>query len=81
MSAGQGENGARELESMQSDRMKVLQLNVCSDQEVAQAVDFVKKKLKEPEKGSEERATHWGPLFFRLLGFLIHYHSSLLRRS
>ncbi|XP_059587265.1 D-beta-hydroxybutyrate dehydrogenase, mitochondrial [Alligator mississippiensis] len=46
-----GENGARELESMQSDRMKVLQLNVCSDQEVAQAVDFVKKKLKEPEKG------------------------------
>ncbi|XP_019388492.1 PREDICTED: D-beta-hydroxybutyrate dehydrogenase, mitochondrial-like [Crocodylus porosus] len=46
-----GENGARELESMQSDRMKVLQLNVGSDREVAQAVEFVKKKLKEPEKG------------------------------
>ncbi|KFV88566.1 hypothetical protein N308_11763, partial [Struthio camelus australis] len=44
-------DGARELKSMESDRMKVLQINVCSDQEVAQAVDFVKRNLKEPEKG------------------------------
>lgn len=36
---------------MKSDRMKVLQMDVCSDQEVAQAVDFVKRTLKEPEEG------------------------------
>ncbi|KAJ7397202.1 D-beta-hydroxybutyrate dehydrogenase, mitochondrial [Pitangus sulphuratus] len=44
-------DGARELKNMKSDRMKVLQMDVCSDQEVAQAVDFVKRTLKEPEKG------------------------------
>ncbi|KAM9614419.1 D-beta-hydroxybutyrate dehydrogenase, mitochondrial-like isoform X3 [Harpia harpyja] len=44
-------DGARELKNMKSDRMKVLQMDVCSDQEVAQAVDFVKKTLKEPEEG------------------------------
>ena len=40
-----------ELKNMKSDRMKVLQMDVCSDQEVAQAVDFVKRTLKEPEEG------------------------------
>ncbi|XP_009280690.2 PREDICTED: D-beta-hydroxybutyrate dehydrogenase, mitochondrial [Aptenodytes forsteri] len=35
---------------MKSDRMKVLQMDVCSDQEVAQAVDFVKRTLKKPEE-------------------------------
>ncbi|XP_072200450.1 D-beta-hydroxybutyrate dehydrogenase, mitochondrial-like isoform X3 [Excalfactoria chinensis] len=44
-------DGARELKDMKSDRMKVLQLNVCSDQEVAQAVDYVKMTLKDPEEG------------------------------
>ncbi|XP_041331543.1 D-beta-hydroxybutyrate dehydrogenase, mitochondrial-like isoform X2 [Pyrgilauda ruficollis] len=44
-------DGARELRNMKSDRMKVLQMDVCSDQEVAQAVDFVKRTLKEPDKG------------------------------
>ncbi|XP_023788859.1 D-beta-hydroxybutyrate dehydrogenase, mitochondrial-like isoform X2 [Cyanistes caeruleus] len=43
--------GARELRNMKSDRMKVLQMDVCSDQEVAQAMDFVKRTLKEPEEG------------------------------
>lgn len=42
-------DGARELKAMKSDRMQVLQMDVCSDQEVAQAVDFVKRTLKEPE--------------------------------
>lgn len=42
---------------MKSDRMKVLQMNVCSDEEVAQAVDFVKRTLKDPEEGM------WGSLF------------------
>lgn len=44
-------DGARELKDMKSDRMKVLQMNVCSDQEVAQAVDYVKTTLKDPEEG------------------------------
>nr|XP_030136775.3 D-beta-hydroxybutyrate dehydrogenase, mitochondrial isoform X2 [Taeniopygia guttata] len=44
-------DGARELRNMKSDRMKVLQMDVCSDQEVAQAVDSVKRTLKEPEEG------------------------------
>ncbi|XP_048810688.1 D-beta-hydroxybutyrate dehydrogenase, mitochondrial-like isoform X2 [Lagopus muta] len=44
-------DGARELKDMKSDRMKVLQMNVCSDQEVAEAVDYVKKTLKDPEEG------------------------------
>ncbi|XP_062355056.1 D-beta-hydroxybutyrate dehydrogenase, mitochondrial-like [Cinclus cinclus] len=44
-------DGARELRNMKSDRMKVLQMDVCSDQEVAQAVDFVKRTLREPEEG------------------------------
>lgn len=52
-SAEQDENGdgARELRNMKSDWMKVLQMDVCSDQEVTQAVDFVKRNLKEPEEG------------------------------
>lgn len=60
-SAEQDENGdgARELKNMKSDRMKVLQLDVCSDQEVTQAVDFVKRTLKKPEEGT------WGSLYFR----------------
>ncbi|NWQ82298.1 BDH protein, partial [Columbina picui] len=44
-------DGARELKNMKSDRMQVLQMDVCSDQEVAQAVDFVKRTLKESEGG------------------------------
>lgn len=44
---------------MKSDRMQVLQMNVCSDQEVAQAVDFVKRTLKEPEGGV------WGYSYFQ----------------
>ncbi|OXB63987.1 hypothetical protein ASZ78_014751, partial [Callipepla squamata] len=44
-------DGARKLKDMKSDRMKVLQMNVCSDQEVAQAVDYVKMALKDSEEG------------------------------
>lgn len=60
-SAEQDKNGdgARELKDMKSDRMKVLQMNVCSDQEVAEAVDYVKMTLKDPEEGV------WESLLFR----------------
>ncbi|KAM3932627.1 D-beta-hydroxybutyrate dehydrogenase, mitochondrial-like [Leptodactylus fuscus] len=43
--------GAQELESFHSNRMKVLQLNVCSEEEVTQAVEFVKKNLENPDTG------------------------------
>ncbi|MEE6501464.1 hypothetical protein FKM82_004195 [Ascaphus truei] len=43
--------GAMELVNMQCDRMHVLQLNVCSEEESNEAVEFVKKHLKDPEKG------------------------------
>ncbi|XP_067851219.1 D-beta-hydroxybutyrate dehydrogenase, mitochondrial [Heptranchias perlo] len=43
--------GAQTLEKMKCERLKVLQMNVCIDEEVLQAVEFVKSQLKEPEKG------------------------------
>nr|XP_023680173.1 D-beta-hydroxybutyrate dehydrogenase, mitochondrial [Paramormyrops kingsleyae] len=46
-----GGDGATELENMHSDRMKVVQLDVCSDHQVSQAVEFVRSNLDDPEKG------------------------------
>lgn len=68
-SAEQDKNGdgARELKDMKSDRMKVLQMNVCSDQEVAEAVDYVKKTLKDPEEGVWESLFFWARWFFGAL--------------
>ncbi|XP_072264292.1 D-beta-hydroxybutyrate dehydrogenase, mitochondrial-like [Pyxicephalus adspersus] len=43
--------GAQELETLQCERLKVIQLNVCSDEEVSRAVEFVKKNLEDTEKG------------------------------
>lgn len=46
-----GGDGATELENMHSARMKVVQLDVCSDHQVSQAVEFVRSNLDDPEKG------------------------------
>ncbi|XP_060098858.1 D-beta-hydroxybutyrate dehydrogenase, mitochondrial-like [Heteronotia binoei] len=46
-----GGDGARELESLGPERMTVLQLNVCSNQEVEHALEVVQKSLKRPEQG------------------------------
>ncbi|XP_077146485.1 D-beta-hydroxybutyrate dehydrogenase, mitochondrial-like isoform X2 [Ranitomeya variabilis] len=43
--------GAKELQSLCCNRMKVLQLNVCSQEEVTQAVEFLAKNLEDPHKG------------------------------
>lgn len=43
--------GAEELKGFHCNRMKVLQLNVCSEEEVTQAVEFVKENLEDPDKG------------------------------
>ncbi|XP_078062357.1 D-beta-hydroxybutyrate dehydrogenase, mitochondrial-like isoform X1 [Mustelus asterias] len=46
-----GGEGPQKLEDMKSDRMVVVQLDVCKDEEVATAVEFVKEHLTDTEKG------------------------------
>ncbi|KAG7487495.1 hypothetical protein MATL_G00024160 [Megalops atlanticus] len=46
-----GGDGSRELEALHSERMKVVQLDVCSEEQVTQAVEFVRANLEDPEKG------------------------------
>jgi len=47
-----GGEGAKELEEFHSDRMKVVQLDVCSDEQVARAVEYVKDNLKDTDTGT-----------------------------
>lgn len=54
----QAGEGAAELENMHSDRLKVLQLDVCSDEQVSKAVEFIRANLENPEKGEN---AHWLP--------------------
>ncbi|XP_063772474.1 D-beta-hydroxybutyrate dehydrogenase, mitochondrial-like [Pseudophryne corroboree] len=44
-------DGAQELESFHCNRMMVLQMNICSEEEVSQAVEFVRQHLEDPDKG------------------------------
>uniref|UniRef100_A0AAQ4NQJ2 3-hydroxybutyrate dehydrogenase, type 1 n=1 Tax=Gasterosteus aculeatus aculeatus TaxID=481459 RepID=A0AAQ4NQJ2_GASAC len=44
-----GAEGAKELEELCSDRLKVVQLDVCSDEQVDQAVKYVKENLGDTE--------------------------------
>lgn len=46
-----GDAGVKELDNMNSDRMKTVQLNVAKQEEIDQAVDVIKENLKDPEKG------------------------------
>ncbi|XP_054839681.1 D-beta-hydroxybutyrate dehydrogenase, mitochondrial-like [Eublepharis macularius] len=46
-----GGDGARELEGLGPERMEVLQVNVCSDEEVARALELVQKNLQGLDKG------------------------------
>lgn len=43
--------GAKELESLHSEKLKVVQLDVCSEEQVSQAFQFVTANLDDPEKG------------------------------
>ncbi|XP_032887917.1 D-beta-hydroxybutyrate dehydrogenase, mitochondrial [Amblyraja radiata] len=47
----QNGEGAKKLEDMKSDRMVVIQLDVCKDEAVETAVDVVKEHLTDSEKG------------------------------
>ncbi|KAG7249838.1 LOW QUALITY PROTEIN: hypothetical protein CRUP_025681, partial [Coryphaenoides rupestris] len=46
-----GGEGARELQELKCDRMNVLQLDVCSDQQVSRAVEYVQDNLADKAKG------------------------------
>ncbi|XP_034428117.1 D-beta-hydroxybutyrate dehydrogenase, mitochondrial [Hippoglossus hippoglossus] len=46
-----GGEGAKELEEFHSDRMKLVQLDVCSEEQVNQAVEFIKENLEDSERG------------------------------
>lgn len=44
-------DGSKELESLHSQKLKVVQLDVCSEEQVSQALQFVTVNLDDPEKG------------------------------
>ena len=46
-----GGEGAKELEEFHSDRMNVVQLDVCSEEQVNEAVEYIKDKLEDSERG------------------------------
>ncbi len=50
--------GARKLEEFRSDRMKVVQLDVCSDEQVNQAVEYIQDNLEDSERGTVNSVRH-----------------------
>ncbi|KAL2804928.1 D-beta-hydroxybutyrate dehydrogenase, mitochondrial precursor [Daubentonia madagascariensis] len=46
-----GHDGVKELDGLNSDRLRTVQLNVCSSKEVEKVVEIVRLSLKDPEKG------------------------------
>ena len=50
-SQDKGGEGAKELEDFHSDHMKVVQLDVCSDEEVSKAVKYIRDNLGGSERG------------------------------
>ncbi|MED6261410.1 (2R,3R)-2,3-butanediol dehydrogenase [Ataeniobius toweri] len=43
--------GSKELEELHSDRMKVVQLDVCSDEQVKKAAEYIKGNLEDSQRG------------------------------
>lgn len=48
-----GGAGVKEMDSLNSDRLRTVQLDVCSQEEVEKAVQTVCSSLKDPEKGGD----------------------------
>ncbi|XP_057593864.1 D-beta-hydroxybutyrate dehydrogenase, mitochondrial [Hippopotamus amphibius kiboko] len=46
-----GGDGVKELDSLKSDRLRTIQLNVCKSEEVDKAVEVIRSSLEDPEKG------------------------------
>lgn len=49
----QGNEGVKELDSLKSDRLRTIQLNVCKSEEVEKAVEIIRSSLQDPDKGRE----------------------------
>lgn len=45
--------GAKDLENIHSEKLKVVQLDVCSEEQVSQALQFITANLEDPEKGED----------------------------
>nr|KAF6477188.1 3-hydroxybutyrate dehydrogenase 1 [Molossus molossus] len=46
-----GDAGSKELDSLKSDRLRTVQLNVCKSEEVEKVVELIRSSLEDPEKG------------------------------
>ncbi|XP_027441522.1 D-beta-hydroxybutyrate dehydrogenase, mitochondrial isoform X1 [Zalophus californianus] len=46
-----GDAGVKELDSLKSDRLRTVQLNVCKSEEVEKVVETVRSSLEDPETG------------------------------
>ncbi|XP_043854102.1 D-beta-hydroxybutyrate dehydrogenase, mitochondrial isoform X2 [Dromiciops gliroides] len=46
-----GEAGSKELDAMNCERMKTVQLDVCDSAEVEKAIQFIQENLKDPKEG------------------------------
>lgn len=61
-----GGEGAKKLEEFHSDRMKVVQLDVCSEEQVNQAVEYIKDNLEDSERGAVNNCTGSSHVFTNL---------------
>lgn len=50
-SQDKGDDRVKELDSLKSDQLRTIQLNVCKSKEVEEAVEIVCSSLEDPEKG------------------------------
>ncbi|XP_007946208.1 D-beta-hydroxybutyrate dehydrogenase, mitochondrial [Orycteropus afer afer] len=46
-----GDSGVQKLDSLKSDRLRTVQLNVCKSEEVEEVVEIIRSSLKNPETG------------------------------
>lgn len=65
-----GNDGVKELDSLKSDRLRTIQLNVCSSEEVEKAVEIIRSSLEDPEKGREHLRQPGGPWALPKVPFL-----------
>lgn len=66
LSQDKGGEGAKELEEFHSDRMKVVQLDVCSEEQVKNAVEYIKDNLQESQRGKLPFLMHPEPIFKKM---------------
>nr|KAF6473316.1 3-hydroxybutyrate dehydrogenase 1 [Rousettus aegyptiacus] len=60
-----GDDRVKELDSLKSDQLRTIQLNVCKSKEVEEAVEIVRSSLEDPEKGMWGLVNDAGVFMFR----------------